>query len=181
LWFFYYMREPHDNYRLSPVDEHWDKTDTWHHLRRWQLNFHKHYGDLFTRLVSTRVTFVGEAYGGGKKFTPNGLVSKIEPDKADHPVLIGEFADAEERRYVMVVNNSMSESVNVRITFPGADVKTYSWDWHGEEKEGGAYCCGGAMTRDEAGMTGGHWLAPGQEFVYRVESSQAAQEPILAE
>ena len=28
LWFFYYVREPFQNYRLSPVDEHWDRTQT---------------------------------------------------------------------------------------------------------------------------------------------------------
>ena len=26
-WFFYYMRDPHSNYRFPPVDEFWEKTD----------------------------------------------------------------------------------------------------------------------------------------------------------
>jgi len=169
LWFFYYMRQPHDNYRLSPVDEHWDRTDTYYNIRRVQKNFHRHYGALFTSLVSTRVTFYPEAWGGGETFTPDGLVSRILPDVEGHPILIGEFTDIEGRRYVMLVNNSMTENVNVGITFPGKDVRVFSWNWSSNEYEGPAYCAAG-QSRDENGLTIRHWLAPGQEAVYRVEA-----------
>jgi hypothetical protein len=178
LWFFYYMRRPHSNYRLSPVDEHWNRTQTYDDLRLVQKNFHKHYGDLFTRLVSTRVTFYPEAFGGGKTFSPNGIVSRILPDAAGHPILIGEFTDINGRRYVMIVNNSMTESVNVGVTFPGDDVRVHSWSWSNSEYEGGAYSAD-RYSRDENGLTIRHWLAPGQEAVYRVESISAANEPIM--
>ena len=168
LWFFYYMRNPHANYRLSPVDEHWNRTQTYDDIRRVQKSFHRHYGDLFTRLVATRVTFHPEPFGGGEKFSPNGIVSRILPDKENHPMLLGEFTDMEGRRYVMLVNNSMTESVNVGLTFPGEDARVFSWSWSGQEREGGAYCAAG-QSRDEHGLTIRHWLAPGQEAVYRVE------------
>ena len=177
LWFFYYMRQPHDNYRLSPVDEHWNRTQTYDDIRRVQKSFHRHYGDLFTRLVSTRVTFHPKAFGEGKVFKANGIVSRISPDKRDHPILVGEFTDVQARRYAMIVNNSMTESVSVAVTFPGQDVKVFSWDWSGKEREGGAYCAG-AQTRNKAGLMIRHWLAPGQEAVYRVQSDRAAKEPI---
>ena len=177
LWFFYYMRRPHDNYRLSPVDEHWDRTQTYYDIRRVQKSFHRHYGDLFTRLVSTRVTFYPEPFGGGEEFTPNGVVSRIMPDAAGHPILLGEFADIQGRRYVMIVNNSMTDSVNVGITFPGTDARVFSWNWSGAEYEGSAYSAS-RQIRDENGLTIHHWLAPGQEAVYRVESASAANEPI---
>jgi len=168
LWFFYYMRRPHDNYRLSPVDEHWERTDTYYNIRRVQKNFHRHYGALFTRLVSTRVTFYPKAWGGGETFTPNGLVSRVLPDVEGHPVLIGEFTDIEGRRYIMLVNNSLTDNANVGITFPGKDVRVFSWNWSGNEYEGLSYCASG-QSRDENGLTIRHWLAPGQEAVYRVE------------
>jgi hypothetical protein len=177
LWFFYYMRSPHDNYRLSPVDEHWDRTETYYNIRRVQRSFHRHYDDLFTRIVSTRVTFYPEAWGGGEIFIPNGIISRVLPDVENHPILIGEFTDIEGCRYVMIVNNSMTENVNVGITFPGKDVRVFSWNWSGEEYEGIAYCASG-QSRDENGLTIRHWLAPGQEAVYRVESESAANEPI---
>lgn len=180
LWFFYYMRQPHSNYRLSPVDEHWDRTQTYYDIRRIQKSFHRHYGDLFTRLVSTRVTFYPMPFGGGQSFTPNGIISRVQPDAENHPILIGEFTDDQGRPYVMIVNNSMTDSVFVRVTFPGKDVKVYSWDWSGREREGGAYCTD-ELKRTDDGLTAGQWLAPGQEALFRIESSSAEQEPIPRE
>jgi hypothetical protein len=179
-WFFYYMRHPHENYRRSPVDEHWNRTQTYEDLRLVQKSFHRHYGDLFTRLASTRVSFYPEAFGGGEVFIPDGIVSQLTPDRPGHPLLIGEFTDLQGQRYVMIVNNSVSESVNVGVTFPGDDVKVYSWNWSGAEVEGGAYSATGRPPRDLRGLTIRHWLAPGQEAVYRVESASAAREPVTA-
>ena len=28
VWFFFYMRDPHDNYRVPPIDEHWERVET---------------------------------------------------------------------------------------------------------------------------------------------------------
>ena len=63
LWFFYYMREPHGNYRLPPIDELWEPTQTYYDLRRVQTAFNRRYGDLFLHLASTRVSFWPEANG----------------------------------------------------------------------------------------------------------------------
>src|SRR5665811_1334194 len=106
MWFFYYMRQPQENYRHSPIDEFWHRTQTYDDLRLVQRSFHRHYGALFTHLASTRVTFYPEAFGGGEVFTPDALVSRVLPDRAGHPLLIGEFTDLAGRRYVMLVNNS---------------------------------------------------------------------------
>jgi hypothetical protein len=169
LWFFYYMRKPHDNYRLSPVDEHWDRTETYYDLRRLQKGFHRLYRNLFSGLVSTRVTFLPEPYGGGAAFTPNELVAAVEPDKENHPILVGEFVDSQGRRYIMVVNNSTTDSVRVALRFPGDQTKLFSWNWDGEEVEGPAYSAQ-RVEKTAGGLSVRHWLAPGQEAVYRVES-----------
>lgn len=171
LWFFYYMRNPHDNYRMSPVDEHWDRTQTYYDLRRIQKSFHRIYQSLFSTLVSTRVTFLPTPFGGGERFTPNELLASVEPDKEDHPLLIGEFVDRQGLRYVMLVNNSTSESVRVALNFPGKDTQLFSFDWHGRQVEGPAYSAQRVETT-ENGLKAWHWLAPGQEAVYRVESEQ---------
>ena len=99
---------------------------------------------------------------------------------AKSPNMVGEFVDTKGQRYVMVVNNSMTDSVSVCITFPGQDARVFSWNWSGQEREGPAYC-GSAPSRDKNGLTIGHWLAPGQEAVYRVQSASAAKEPIRSE
>ncbi|MCY2924217.1 MAG: hypothetical protein NT031_02055, partial [Planctomycetota bacterium] len=70
-WFFWYMKQPQCNYRLSPVDEYWEKTQGYYDIRRVQKAFHRQYGDLFNRLASTRVTFFSRTYGGGEAWTPN--------------------------------------------------------------------------------------------------------------
>jgi hypothetical protein len=88
-----------------------------------------------------------------------------------HPLLPGEFADLQGRRYVMLVNNSQTRSVRVAMTFPGKDVKVYSWDCSGAEVEGPAYCADTPRHTD-AGLQVWHWLAPGQEAVYRVDSER---------
>ena len=173
MWFFYYMREPHENYRRAPIDEFWHRTQTYDDLRLVQKSFHRRYGALFTHLASTRAAFYPEAFGGGEVFTPDELVSRVLPDRDGHPLLIGEFTDLEGRRYVMLVNNSVTDSANVGLTFPGADVKVFSWNWYGKEVEGPAFSATGQPLRDEHGLTVRHWLAPGEEAVYRVESSAA--------
>ncbi len=177
LWFFYYMRQPEANYRFSPVDENWNRTETYNSLRRVQKDFHRLYGDLFTRICSTRVTFFPKAMGRGEAWSPNGIVSAVSPDIPGHPILIGEFTDLQARRYVMIVNNSMTENTHVGLTFPGKDVKVFSWGWDGKEREGGAYSADGE-SRDANGLTIRHWLAPGQEAVYRVQSEAASKEPM---
>ena len=172
LWFFYYMRQPGANCRLSPVDENWDRTQTYYDIRRLQKAYHRRYDDLFLHLAPTRVVFYPTAWGGGEVFAPDDLVAEMKPDKEDHPVLLGEFADGDGRRYVMLVNNSTTDSVNVALTFAGSDVRIYSWNWDGEEYEGPAYC-GRSPERTPEGLRVRHWLAPGQEAVYRVDSERA--------
>ena len=177
LWFFYYMRAPFDNYRSSPVDQNWERTETYYNLKKAQMAFHRSYGDLFTKLVSTRVTFYGKTYGGGKEFTADGLISGITTDTKDHPVLMGEFTDIEGRRYVMIVNNSMSESVHAGIEFPGKDIKIYTMNWDGQEVEGTSQFSSDPPEKSDKSLTVHQWLAPGQEVLYRVESISASKEP----
>jgi len=199
LWFHYYLRGGESNYRLAPVDENWERTATYYHLRHFQKLFHRRYGDLFLRLAPTRVSFWPHPRGGGEMFTPDELVAEIivdsgafvdprgalhEPRDPKHPLLLGEFTDATGGRYVMLVNNSAEKSVRVALTFPGPDVKIYSWD-NGREREGAAYSAdvnsSRMLERSEHGVRIWHWLAPGQEAVYRVDSEAIRKAPITTQ
>jgi hypothetical protein len=170
VWFFYYLRRPHANYRFSPVNELFERTQTYSDLRLVHKSFHRHYGDLFNRLASTRVSFYPKAFGGGETWTPNELVTTVWPAYDNStPILIGEFVDAQGRRYVMIVNNSMTQTDRVLVKFP-KKTRLYSWGWDGREYEGAAYCTDHPLIREEDGTVAvWHWLAPGQEAVYRVE------------
>lgn len=167
VWFFYYMRQPHANYRMSAVDELWEKTQGYYDLRRIQTCFHRRYKDLFNRIASTRVSFVGTVYGDGQAFTPNRLVKQVECGPKSQ-MLIGEFTDLQSRAYVMFVNNCTTESEFFNVSFPKG-TRTYSLDWNGKEYEGGAYCVGNVDTDEDGCPRHQLILAPGQEAVYRLE------------
>ena len=171
-WFHWYLPKPMLNYRLPPVDEFWEKTQTYNDIRRVQQGFHKTYGGLFNRLVSTRVSFYPFACGQGSiEWTPNELVSGIMPSigAQNTPIVVGEFTDAEHRRYVMFVNNSQTRdnSDHVLIKFP-KNVKLYCYEYgsEGQEQPAGNYE-GPRLAGDN--IVDWRWLAPGQEAVYRVE------------
>ncbi|MHB1459856.1 MAG: hypothetical protein ACYC1M_01045 [Armatimonadota bacterium] len=167
VWFFYYMRQPHANYRMSPVDELWEKTQGYYDLRRIQTGFHRRYKDLFNHIASTRVSFVGKVYGGGEAFTPDRLVKQVECGK-DAQMIVGEFTDLQSRPYVMFVNNSTTESEFFNVSFPKG-TRTFSQDWSGNEYEGGAYCIGNIDTDSDGCPRHQLILAPGQEAFYRLE------------
>ncbi|MHC4985398.1 MAG: hypothetical protein ACYTFO_04495, partial [Planctomycetota bacterium] len=170
LYFFYYMRDPHQNYRFPPVDAFWEKTETYDNLRIVHRAFHTRYGDLFLRLAPTRVTFFPEAYGGGEVFTPNELLTEVRPwHDHDGKLLIGEFVDAEGQRYVMAVNNSTTNSVYVVLGFAGQDVRLYTRDWRGHERPGADQAAHVKGWKDGTYKVG-YWLAPGQEIFQRVDS-----------
>ena len=169
VWFFHYQPAWFGNYRFAPIDEFWEKTQTYHDLRRVHRGFHRYYGDLFNRLASTRVSFYPKAFGGGETWTPNDLISEIWPAYDNQtPILVGEFVDAQDRRYVMLVNNSTTKIDRVLVKF-STKAKLFSWDHNGRECAGGGYSGEGAPKLDADGLAAWFWLAPGQEAVVRVE------------
>ncbi len=165
VWFFWYPGL-FENYRLSPIDEFWETTDTYKHIRRVQNAFHKTYGDLFNRLVSTRVTFFPEAMGGGETWKPNELLGGLWPAyDNNHTLLLGEFTDAQGRRYLMVVNNSQFRSERVLMKFP-SKAKLYTYRYGSEGKE---HLITDAPESKDGFVETWTWLGPGQETLYRVE------------
>jgi hypothetical protein len=173
LWFFYYMREPHLNYIDPPVDEFWEKTQTWDDMRKVHQAFHKRYGDLFMNLASTRVTFLPGGYGGGIEYTGNEVTRMvIAANDTTAPAILGEFVDMEGQRYIMLVNLHRTDSVWWSIAFPGDDVEIYQYTWEGEERPGAASAASKFERGERTGNIGvGYWLRPGQAIVQRVDST----------
>ena len=172
-WFLYNLTAPYGNYRLAPIDEFWEKTQTYWDLRRIQRGFLRTYGNLFLRLGSTRVEFFPRPYGEGAVFAGDEVVSELTTDAPGHPLLLGRFVDEAGRPHIMLVNHSQTACVRAGMRLPGRGVKAYSFDWNGVEVERPARNEAHGWSRDDAGLTVTHWLAPGQEAVYRVEGPDA--------
>lgn len=171
MWFHYYIGEPGANYRDAPVDRFWQKTDTYRWIQRVQVSFNRRYGELFNKLVSTKVMFYPNGRGGDYAFHPDELLTKITMKSPDPEagLMIGEFVDAKGRRYVMFVNTSQTASVVATTTFRGPHVTLFSWDWNGHEHVGSAYSATNPTPAGQDVETS-NMLAPGQEAVYRVSA-----------
>lgn len=161
LYFFFYMRAPHENYRLSPIDEFWDRTPTFDSLKRVNKGFTKRYGRLFLDLTFQKAMQWPQPVEGCELFAADDLVREVRAE-GDKPLIVSRFADAQGRPWVALVNNSTTENAYATITFNGVNTKLFQMNWENQEGQVGA-------AADTDCVRASHWLMPGQMEVYRVE------------
>jgi hypothetical protein len=164
LYFFFYMRQPHDNYRLAPIDEFWDRTPLFDSLKRTNKGFIKRYGRLFLDLDLQKAMQFPEPVAGCLPFEPDDVVAAVRTD-ANRPVIVSRFADKQGRPWIAVVNNSTEESTHATLVFRGANTTAYQHAWSGDEVQTGTQPAPDVPDC----VTVSHWLAPGQMEVYRVQ------------
>jgi len=161
LYFFFYMRMPHDNYRLAPIDELWDRTPMYYTLKRLNRGFLRKWGKLMLELSNVSVTHWPEApIPQTRVWQPGRMLEEVWADKRH--LLLSEFVDGQSRPYFMVVNNSTTESTYAVLGFSGEQTRAFVRDWDGNEAEV-------ALRRENGLSRTGQWLCPGQMEVYRVE------------
>ena len=162
LWFFFYMRTPHENYRVSPIDEHWERTETYEWLSRVNRTFLKTTARVVSELTLRRVSHTGKAWGGHALLDDGGLVKGAVAGR-DGALIVSEFQHANGSDYVMVVNNSQTDSTFADLRFAGEGVQLHRMGWTAAEQR--------TNTRAEDGhAVVQHWLAPGQMELYRLEA-----------
>jgi hypothetical protein len=167
LWFFFYMRTPHDNYRVAPIDEHWERTETYAHLSRINRTFLKSHAALLSELTLKYVGHVGSAWGGFTLVNGMGpLANALSRNKT--PLILSEFADAKGRTYIAIVNNSQTACTQVELRFRGQQLSLYRIGWEGREEkvERGD---GWSMQIKDGSTTIFPWFSPGQMEIYRLE------------
>ena len=167
LYFFFYMRHPHDNYRLSPIDEFWDRTATFDSLKRVNKGFIKRYGRLFLDLELIKPMQWPEPTEGCLPFEPDDLIREVRSSDR-RPLIISRFVDKQGRPWVAIVNNTTDVSTHATLVFHGANTKAHQLNWDNQE-------VGVGVRRAEDSASVSHWLAPGQMEVYRVEPAPRPQ------
>lgn len=167
-WFFLYQQNIwHSNYRSAPVNQLGRKTHGYYDISEVQNIFWRTLGPVMDHLRLLRVYHIGQAYGGFELFCGDQEVACLGgPNK----MIMSYFEDEDDPtwRYLLLVNNSQTESVNHTLALRGADVVaeqlTYDGEWRPME---GFLHDDGQVERTADGLRCPHWYAPGQAILYR--------------
>jgi len=152
IQYFTYFTPDNGNYRLAAVDPYGNRTPTWDIMRRINNQIHA-LAPTLLKLHSTGVYHWPVSTAAG-----TGLLKDI---KTSGKLVVGEFAGPGGRRYVMLVNKSLKESVSFRLE---------TW------KEGASLHRVSPASGQEGGFGGeANWLAPGGGILLRIQDLQPAQ------
>lgn len=165
LWFFFYMRRPHENYRVAPIDEHGERTETFAWLSRVNRTFLKGPAAVLQRLDLRRVSHVGQTWGGVAPFDGSGRVIRAHSGGGT-PLVVSEFQEPGGAQYVAVVNNSQTDSTRADIWVGGQRPRLHRVGWQGPEE----LVTEELVTEDHGAdfAVTRPWLAPGQMELLRV-------------
>jgi hypothetical protein len=170
MWFFFYMRLTRINYRIAPIDEHWERTETYNWLSRVQRSFQHTHGTLMAELIHENTVHCGKAYGGYDLFEENKypLVKNVKSANGC-PSILSFFHDTNGRKYIVIVNNSQTDSDYFTYYFDKSVKGIYRIAWGGTEVDANKNDVVNRYSKTEDGSQNGAWLAPGQMEVYRLE------------
>ena len=167
LWFFFYMRAPQDNYRVSPIDEHGERTETYGWLSRVNRTFLKWHAPVLLQCRLSRVSHVGKAWGGWPSFDGLGRFAEARSSTGTS-LILSEFRHASGAEYLAVVNNSQTASTHAELAVRGRQPVLRRVGWQGVET-GLVDSTGVGATAGVDRLAFGAWLAPGQMELYRLE------------
>ncbi|NLX07798.1 MAG: hypothetical protein GXY33_21880 [Phycisphaerae bacterium] len=171
MWFFFYMRQPHDNFRVAPIDEHWERTETFEWLSRVNRTFLKGPAETLAKLTLRHVAHVGRAWGGWPLF--DGQDGRVSQAKSLHgtDLIVSQFTDAQGADYVAVVNNSQTDSTEAQIRFRARRPRVWHVGWLGQQTPLHENVAERWMLGVDY-MVVRHWLAPGQMELFKVADGE---------
>ena len=109
LWFYIYGRLLESNYRQSPFDQYYEKTDTFHRLARQNKLFQDHFAERLAGATLLETRHVGKAYGGTKLYTPDCIEGLSFTRRFGSPMIVSRFRDTDGKIFLLLVNNSQSD------------------------------------------------------------------------
>lgn len=160
IQYFTYFAPTIGNYRLAAVDQFGNRTTTWDMLRRINNQIHM-LAPTMIRLHSTGVYHYPDVPDQGQPLSNSKLIESVEMTQrfVRPPVggrfLIGEFEDARQRPYFLIVNKDLKNSFQFRIRLKQSGRKLIRVSpYSGQEEPFGREM---------------DWLAPGAGILFRVE------------
>lgn len=167
LWFFFYMQSL-DNYRISPIDEHGERTETYTWLSRVCRSFLKWHAPILLESKLVYSSHVGKCWGGWPAFDGSGLVAKAT-SSVGTDLIISEFKHQNGSDYLAVVNNSQKESTSAELVVRGNKPNLHRVGWEAKETALVDSTGRGAEQGTDY-IKLNRWLAPGQMELFRVEN-----------
>ena len=163
LWFVFYLRRGGGDYHGAPVDEHWERSQSFEWLSRVNRTFNKSVGPKLMELTHVGSWHVGRAFGGWPTLARDEFFQII---LADTPFIYSRFVDSAGIPYIILMNNSPEKAVHAYFRL-GKNVKALhriAWEGAIEEER--------IDRRYEEFSEFGKWFMPAQLELYRVEVTE---------
>ena len=170
MWFFIYERSPMSNYRVPPIDEFGERTETFEWLSRVNRHFLKQFGDFFRNAEHIATYHTVKSYGGYELFQAGQTSDVILDVTCDQelPAVLG-FFEKDGGKYLAIVNNSVTESGMFKVHLPKNHRLFSRLAWNGELQDTETHRHDAYFGETEEERISGDWLAPGQMKLYRYE------------
>lgn len=124
LWFFLYMRGVEDDYRNSPYETDFRKTEMYDILARQHYLFNANYKEQFDKMELTEVYHVFKIYEGTKRFYSDGIIDEVQA-RHEYPVILSYYKEYDsEEKWVSVVNAHQRLSNNITLLFANGEKRS---------------------------------------------------------
>ncbi len=167
-WFYLYQQDLWlSNYRNAPVNQMGRKTEKFYQIGDVQNIFMQSIGPVLDKLTLQKVYHVCQSWGGFELFTGDEEIA-LTGDAT--PMIMSYFEDEADPtwKYVLVVNNSTTESVLYNTIIRGqavtAELLVKDGVWR---PMAGNLHDNGTVEYSADGLVLPHWYAPGQAVLYR--------------
>ena len=161
IQYFTYFTPGHGNFRLAPIDVFGYRTATWDMVRRVNQEIAT-LAPTLAKLHSTGVYHYPNTPPEGQPLSKSSLVERVEMTEhrlvvapAAGRILIGEFRDASNKPYLMVVNKDLNHSFLLNIYL--------------RDKQRKLVLISPYTGKDEEFTGERHWIRPGGGFLFRVD------------
>jgi len=170
LWFLFYGGF-NNNYRVAPIDEFGEESETYRYLTRVQKRFHVMHGDLLYSLKHKKAYHFEKCYGTVDPFPQNTHKFIKRMNSVDKlPGILSFFEDDKGREYAVLVNNSPFESGRFEFVLDKSVKKIWRIEFNGTNEVDFAAFHHDALYHEEyEGIFAGVWMAPGQMEIFRFE------------